>query len=343
MFLFDTGATFVVLDRSFEHLLGKPFTLKEAEAHLGVELYEKGIMTTDSKVPLVLYKPIPLKLGRFQIANRFPYMLADLQSLWPVSGVEFCGVLGSSFLHQFRWDIDFDKGEIKGYLGFSPYEEERESHTSISWSSSQIPQVMAHVGKKELLVDLDTGDTGSGRLQEEMISHLKHRGVIVKTDMTDIYTASGSSTAEEFRLPSLHFADKAYHGVLMNASQQNALGLRFLKRHNIVLDFPFKRLYLKKRLNRSDWDDIDKSGIRLVLKEKKIIVFSIRPLKGAHAESVRQGDEIISINGQKNLSLFQARRMFRGKEGTELTLGIKRRDKYHTINIKLGKDPLSVN
>ena len=35
-FLFDTGASFVVLDKSFKHLLAEPLTLEEAQEQTGL-------------------------------------------------------------------------------------------------------------------------------------------------------------------------------------------------------------------------------------------------------------------------------------------------------------------
>jgi aspartyl protease len=37
MFLFDTGASFVVLDNQFEHLLGEALSLREAQARTGIK------------------------------------------------------------------------------------------------------------------------------------------------------------------------------------------------------------------------------------------------------------------------------------------------------------------
>ncbi len=67
MFLFDTGASFVVLDQSYGHLLAEPMGLEEAESHMGVELSERGVVTPNGEIALQLYKSVPLKLGRLQI------------------------------------------------------------------------------------------------------------------------------------------------------------------------------------------------------------------------------------------------------------------------------------
>lgn len=342
MFLFDTGASFVVLDKSFRYLLAEPMSIKEAESHMGVELSERGIVTPNGEIALQLYKSVPMKLGRLQVANRFPYILADLKPLWPLSGVEFCGVLGSSFLHQFRWDIDFDKGEIKAYIGVTPYEGKREYFSPITWNRGYIPQLELKLEGKKISFDIDTGDAGSGRLLQENIDFLKRKGLIVGTHKREVFTVSGSSQHEEFRLEKLHLKGRDYPGVVLQESQQNALGLAFFRRHNIVLDFPFNRLYIQPHKDYAEKEESDKSGVRLVLEQGKIIVFSIKPIQGAYTNGVQEGDEIITVEGRSDVSLYQTRRAFRGKEGAIITLGIKRNEKLYDVKIVLGKDPMSV-
>lgn len=341
MFLFDTGASFVVLDKSYRYLLGEPLSLKEAQKHLGVQLSERGIITPNGEIALELYKAIPLKLGRFQIANRFPYILADLKPLWPLSGVEFCGVLGSSFLHQFRWDIDFEKGKVKGYIGASPYDGKSNYTVPISWSRAFIPQLKLIMYGKEITFDIDTGDIGSGRLDKANIAFLKQRGALIKSHQAETFTVSGSSYHEEFRLQSIRLKGYRYPGIVMQESGQNALGLAFFKRHNVVLDFPFNKLYLQYHVDYMDADEIDKSGVRLVLDNGKIKVFGIIPMAGAKIKGLEKGDEIISVNNNTDISLYQIRRLLRGKEGTKIPMVIKRDRTMYEVDIVLGKDPLS--
>lgn len=340
MFLFDTGASFVVLDKRHRHLLAEPMSLAEAEAYVGVELSDRGVVTPNGEIALQLYKSVPLKLGRLQVANRFPYILADLQPLWKISGVEFCGVLGSSFLHQFRWEIDFKRGKIRAYIGATPYEGKKDYFASISWNRGYIPQLKLQLEGKEISFDIDTGDTGSGRLVQENIDFLKHKGLIVGTHKREVFTVSGSSEHEEVRLDNLRLRGRDYPDVILQESLQNALGLGFLKRHHVILDFPFNRLYLQPHKNYTYKEEVDKSGIRLVSQNKKVIVFSIKPIRGANIKDLKKGDEIISVNGRRDLSLYQIREVLRGKEGSALAIVLKRGGKPHEINIILGKAPL---
>jgi len=273
-FLFDTGASFVVLDKSFRHLVAKPLSLKEAEARTGIKFASKHIRTPNGEVKLEMYKAFPLRLGKLQIANRFPYLLADLKALWPFSGEKFCGILGVSFIRQFRWEIDFKKGEIKAYVGAEPYMQGYSARTPIFWSKARIPQVAVNFQGKEIAFDIDTGDNGSGRMKKENLLFLQERSQILASQKQEIVTVSSLSMSKEYRLRSLSFANVLYPKVVMQESAQNAIGLAFLKRHNIVFDFPFNMLYLQHHKDYAAKQELDKSGLRVVIQDEKLIVYS---------------------------------------------------------------------
>ena len=340
MFLFDTGASFVVLDNKFEDLLGEPLSLREAQARTGIKFASGRIATPNGEIELKMYRSIPMKLGRLQIANRFPYMLADLQSLWPFSGVKFCGILGVSFLHQFRWEIDFKKGIIKGYIGAEPYMGRYTARAPIFWSAGKLPQVAVDLQGREVAFDIDTGDNGSGRVSSENLLYLKKTGQVLKSHEQEIVTVSELSSSEEFRLKYLRFGDVVYPNIILQESKQNALGLAFFKRHDVVFDFPFNMLYLQHHKDYEIEQERDKSGVRIILVDGRLKVYSVKSIPGAIVKGLKKDDIIISINGNTELSLFQARELFRQREGTGLTLEVKRDGKIIKANIVLGEDPL---
>jgi len=339
-FLFDTGASFVVLDKSFKHLLAKPLSLKEAQARTGIEFASKHIVTPNGKIELEMFQAISLKLGRLQVANRFPYILANLQSLWPFSGEKFCGILGMSFLGQFRWEIDFDKSKIRGYIGAEPYMGKYSARTPIFLSRAHIPQVSINLQGKAVSFDIDTGDNGSGRIKKENLIFLQSQSQILASQKQEIVTVSSLSIGREYRLRSLRFANVLYPKIVMQESGQNAIGLNFLKRHNLVFDFPFNMLYLQHHKDYAKVQALDKSGLRIILKDNKLIVFSLRPHKKAIIKGIIKDDEILSIRGENNLDLYTMRRLVRGEEGKEFFVKIRRKGKVLDAYIRLGKEPL---
>lgn len=338
-FLFDTGASFVVLDKSYTPLLGKKLDIKEAEARTGLK-FSETILTPNGRISLQMYKAIPLKLGRLQIANRFPYITADLQSLWPFSGKKFCGILGSAFVHQFRWEFDFEHSQVHAYIGAEPYMGEYAARTPIAWSRGHIPQIQVKLSETPLVFDIDLGDNGTGRMHPKNLQVLKERGEIIASHVQEVVTVSALSQSEEFRLRNLEVAGVSYPDLVMQTSKQNALGLAFFKRHNIVLDFPFHMLYLNHHKEYKRREEVDKSGIRLILQEGKVIVFSIKFMEGARVVNLQKGDEILSVEGLEPLSLHTLRQALRGKPGEVLHLKRRGKDGIGEGEIHLGKDPL---
>ena len=62
--LFDTGATFTVLDSSFKPLLGKPIDKSVVE-------------TTVGKTDIDMYKPVGISAGSLDLSNKHAFLLTD--------------------------------------------------------------------------------------------------------------------------------------------------------------------------------------------------------------------------------------------------------------------------
>ena len=338
-FLFDTGASFVVLDKGFEHLLGEPLSVEQAQARTGLVFATKEVITPNGTIALELYKALPLKLGKLQIANKYPYVTADLKSVWPFSGEKFCGILGSSFLHQFRWELDFKKGEIKAYIGVEPYSGTYTTRSRLNFSRAKIPQVLIDLHGKEVIFDLDTGDNGSGRVQKEELKFLQVKKEVNKISKNEVVTISALTRGREFRVKNFDFEGINYTNMVMQLSDQNAIGLAFLKRHKVVFDFPFKTLYLKAYDDFLLKEEVDKSGLGMVLKGEKLIVHSIKEMEGADLDGIAIGDEIISLDG-KRVSLYTLRQAFFRQEGTVLNLQVRSKNKIFDARLVLGKSAL---
>jgi len=208
------------------------------------------------------------------------------------------------------------------------------------WAAGQIPQVAVDLKGREVAFDIDTGDNGSGRVSSENFLYLKETGQILRSHKQEVVTVSELSSSEEFRLKYLRFADVIYPNIILQESRQNALGLAFFKRHDVVFDFPFNMLYLQHHEDYEIEQERDKSGVRIVMTEGRLKIYSVRPMPGAIVEGIEKDDVIISINGKKGLSLFQARSLLRQKEGTRLFLEVKRDGEITKALIVLGEDPL---
>ena len=157
-FLFDTGATLTVFDKSLEYLLGEPLNIKlETE-------------TSTGKMPLSFYNPIDVMLGKLNLKTKLPFLTADLKFLGKVLGQEFQGVIGMNFIHQYIWKLDFDEKIIQilsSNTTLSP--DNYDTMIDIHPTPRLVPVIMIDMIEKSVPFIIDTGDTGTGRLTKDVI------------------------------------------------------------------------------------------------------------------------------------------------------------------------------
>ncbi len=130
-----------------------------------------------------------------------------------------------------------------------------------------------------------------------------------------------------------------YSGLLLGESTQNALGLRFLNRHHVIMDFPNQQLYLKKGLGSFQVDRLDKSGIKLINDNGQLIVAIVDARGPAKSAGIQKGDKIISVNNIpfSGKDLIGIREIFKGNDGEEIFLVINKNGKNSKISFVLDK------
>jgi hypothetical protein len=235
LFLLDTGATYTTLDGSLRRLLGDPLSLEDIGMKLDRDLTEFRTQTIQGISDLSYFEPIPIKLGELDLADDPLYGIADLQSIWVVSGVQFHGIIGASFLRRFVWHVDFDKGVIEAYQpGTSPHGFQPSIEVPVLWSPRRdVPVVRAKLGDENAAFVIDSADGGSGRVTGPVFNALRDEGHVKSTFEAKAMSAGGEYTTTIFRNSRLGLADKQYPDLVFGVSNQNALGFGFLSRHNL--------------------------------------------------------------------------------------------------------------
>jgi len=120
-----------------------------------------------------------------------------------------------------------------------------------------------------------------------------------------------------------------------------------------ALDDPYT-MFLPPEENKSANEDLAGSfagvGISLGYKDKTLVAMSIIPKSPAEAAGVKTGDLILKIVDKANkvdkdttgISLEEAVKLIRGKEGTEVTLSLYREGKSDTFDVTLTRDEINV-
>jgi len=312
--LFDTGATFTVLDSSFKPLLGKPIDKSVVE-------------TTVGKTDIDMYKPVGISAGSLDLSNKHAFLLTNFDFLAKIAGRKFHGVIGMASLYQHVWEINFDDKLI--IANPDPTEvniPEGFEELPMLPTAQGVPTVRVNIAGVNKQFILDTGDEGTGRLTPDTIDMLLEKNLIATIAYDTTISLSGITRIRRVRVREMKVGDNVYKNVIMIESLQNALGLGFLNRHNVILNFPDKQLYVKKGLGSFRQDREDKSGIKLLSHQEHIVVAQVDDKGPASFMGIVKGDVIKAINGipVTGADLQKVRSLLKGMDEERIALSIKR-------------------
>ena len=327
-FLLDTGSTFTAIDKSLENFLGEPLKIRQR------------ITTPTDSTFYALYNPIDVMLGNFNIRTNHPYMLVELDFLKKVLGCKFDGVIAMTFIHQHIWDLDFDARKIRIIQNETHLKPENfETIIDIEPTPAGVPIIMIEIAGENIPFIIDTGDTGSGRLTKNLMDLMIDKKLVSDIASDTVASLSGVHSRRRVRVKQLKVGSLQYNGLLMDESLQNALGLGFLKRHRVVLDFPNKKLYLKKGIGAFTYDREDKSGLKLINDNEKLLIALVDERSPAASAGLQRGDVITAINNQRisGSDLSRIRELLRGDDGQDIIVTISRGEKTFESRFYLKK------
>lgn len=313
-FLFDTGATYTILDSSFKPFLGQPLQMGKVETATGQSEVE-------------YYNPLDVIVGGINLKAKSPFLVTDLDFFTKVIGSDFHGLIGMASIYKHIWDINFDDETIKVH---SERDTSLRANGFVSidmFATGQgIPSVPVNLGTKESHFIVDTGDSGSGRLTTEMIDFLINNNLVESVAWDSSVSLSGITKIRRVRVREMKVGTSTYKGLLMREGHQNALGIKFLNRHHVIMDFLNSKLYLKKGLGTFRVDCEDKSGIKLINHDGQLVVALVDGRGPAKAGGIKRGDIIQRINNStiSGKDLNKIREILKGNNNEKISLVIKR-------------------
>jgi hypothetical protein len=259
-FVLDTGCPTTCLDQSLESKLGERVRTETLWA-FGV----RSQINVYSAPPLYLGKTPLIKTGHLIVTHDCSQMSADV-------GRPIMGVLGMDILKNYCLQLDFDARKIR----FLDCQHANKSGWGNSFSIAYLPDgcpsindnVVGSAGVGSLL---DTGCNYDGWLIPQLFQQW--------TDNT-LPLITGQARAPDGVLGGQSYPNLHLRGVdpkLLSTGdahiQFNGLGLPFLARHLVTLDFPEQTLYLKRTsvdaLDHNDTNSYAKSDIESAAKVLK--------------------------------------------------------------------------
>ena len=322
LFVVDTGSSSTLLDSSLSGELGKP---------LGKITASDG--TTGQKVKLTRYRAPSLFLGETRLPTRSAMVTGDLTVAREATGHPIMGILGMDCLQNYCLQLDFDAGKLR----FLDPDTPADTNSGTAFPLNMVGGVPVigenFLGVPKFTTLVDTGYSDSGSLTAALRKDAPDRiGSMITNGLS--FSISGDHATREGRFTNCVLGGEVYDLVLGD-DYSTSMGLRFLARHEVTLNFPKMKLYLKRRTNEVMADEGRMTGFSIVRKGDETVVLDVEAGGPAELAGVRVGDKLVELDGTpaNTLEMWEIKALFKSGDGKELLLTLRRGDE--TVQTKL--------
>ena len=324
-FVLDTGATHTIFDVAFRDDLGDP-------------VQSRIVVTAGDPVQGTLYNAPDAWVGPLNLKQAETVLCHDLKMFSMVVGKRIDGIVGMSFLKRYIVRIDFDDGKL---ILLDP-----KTLPSLSWGQATVIHwtrpgwfvVQAQIMDADTAMLIDTGYDGTGELLKKLFDYVR-KAQGGRTAMSLAETLSGTVSRRQIRVQGLTVGSREYSDVIIGEGNFNMLGLGFLARHVVTLDFPRGRMYLKKGKHFDRVDEADMSGLHLLKVDGKVTVHSVDKDSPAQKAQIEAHDIILTVNSQSaaEMDIFALRKLLRSGDNKKIDMTIKHGGTKKTVSFLLKK------
>ncbi len=224
---------------------------------------------------------------------------ADFDAMRDRLDLDCVGEIGMDVLKRFVVQIDFDEGKLR-LLSAVPAGSGESLKITPMGAEGGAPLISVTFPgmPPEKFVVHTSRAANSLELSAELFSRLEEKEKLNVLDKEKGVTRSAGVTFQAARLQSVQIGKSRHEDLIVNTGEHNAVGLRYLARFVVTLDFPHNRVYWK---HGQHYDDADN---RLVLadiefeRDKEAVTIRDLQLYGPAARlGLRRGDILESLNG----------------------------------------------
>jgi hypothetical protein len=243
LFLLDTATALLVFDDSFRSLLGQKLGLVGVPSHGDLKVAEAFAAPPAPRDPISLEKELeafaaPLAtLGPLSLQTPEPVLCDSLEPMRRLTGTDFRGVLGTSFLRRYVEWLDFDKGRVVFMERRAP----AAAGHPLTNTNHLALFIMATLPTGEKPFRLDSGASVFGCLAPEIFDELVRSNALKVIGTEVITTTGGEQLVRKGRLNRFEYGGRIYHDAVFFRSAPTSLGWEFLTNYNWLLDWPQER------------------------------------------------------------------------------------------------------
>ncbi len=329
IFILDTGAQMTCFDSSLKTRLGDPVRRVSLQTSAGL-LDTEVFACPDATV------------GGLTLDDVETVLCTDLQPIRYAVGEDIRGILGVDFLRRFIVTIDFDRGRV--------YLSEPSTSDAVAgkaWVPMHIdetgrPHLSATVGGTEnATVLVDTGTSG-GTVNRDLYDVLVRKSKIATCDANLGLTVGGSYRQSFGYLSELQIGQFRLGSMKVARHFEDSIGLDWLSRFQVSLDFPNRRIMLKKGNRFDEPFTRARCGMAVVVVDGRKIVVSVDLNSPANAAGLLRGDELVAIGSEQadELDMFDVSKALTAEVGKPVAVTIRRGTRTHSTTIRLA-DALS--
>jgi hypothetical protein len=301
-FLFDTGATSGVIDKSLAKRMGlKVVSQQRVPGAGGVQIYD-----------ILSAQDVNLSDDLFLAYDHM--VSVDMTRFHEVIDERYDGILGFNLLREFVTKIDYEKEELVLYENMNDVNVDDYSVIPFTFHNGiSIPQfdVSFTLTNGEKFTGRILFDSGAGFTLSVNSPFAKKKDILKKADKSILLKSESlgtTSTSREIAIQSFQMGDFTFNDLPIKVSNDKAgvssyqgylgiMGAEIIQRFHVILNYRSKKLYLKPNKFYATSFKFPLSGLRLKKKNNQIIIDMVTDKSPAYEAGLRKGDVILSVDG----------------------------------------------
>lgn len=334
-FILDTGSGGISLD-----------TLTALYYKLPLEPSERTVRGIGGIKNINYYKNGTLHFPGLDVTN-LDFHINDYEILTEVYGLRVDGIIGFSFLRRYIVALDYDKHMMSVYMPGKYEYPKKGSFLNPTFASIPITKHLVQDERSYLLnLYFDTGAGLCLLLTEELLKDSVFISKKRKSVNTQVEGLIGKismrlTTMKRMRIGPYKFGKVPIHvysdsaNVLSYPSVAGLLGSDLLRRFNIVLNYPDRKIHLSPNTHFRDPFDYSYTGMSYYFIEGKIVITEIQQGSPAEKAGLKPGDIIFGIENNFSNNISQYKFMLQNP-GQKMRILIFRNSLPQMVELKVG-------